>query len=79
MIGRADSPATNSSLEEEIRWVGKPWRRIERVIHRHWWKGEVTEEDRSYSLHIGLRRLGLFLSLEWGRATVLDYSDEPNQ
>jgi len=64
---------------ETTRWIGKPWRRIELLTNRHFYKGEQVGQDRDLTLHLGLRRLGLSVTLIFGKHDVLDYSDEENQ
>lgn len=77
-VGRQDTPAFGSDHIEELRWLGKPWRRIELMTNRFFWKGEQTEVTRDLTLHIGFRRLGLGFTFSVMKASVLDYGDEPN-
>src|SRR5437763_1573026 len=75
-IGREDSPETASNeMREETRWIGKPWRRIELLRHRYFYKGENFTTERTLSIHLGSRRLGLFLTLILVRAPGYDYSE----
>ena len=76
MIGREDSSFFGADSREERRWVGKPWRRIELLTNRHFYKGEEVETTRDLSFHIGLRRLGVGITFAVVRANVLDYSEE---
>lgn len=64
---------------ETRRWIGKPWRRIELLTHRHFYKGEQVGQNRDLTLHLGSRRLGLSVTLIFGKHDVLDYSDEEHQ
>ncbi len=80
LVGREDSPATDwNPMLEQTRWIGKPWRRIELLRRRHFYKGECVDEGFDLTVHVGSRRLGLGFTLILMRQTVLDYSDEPNQ
>jgi hypothetical protein len=64
---------------QTLRWIGKPWRRIELLTHRHFYKGEQVGRGRDLSLHLGLHRFGLCVTLIFGKHDVLDYSDEEHQ
>jgi hypothetical protein len=76
LIGREDSPATQwNDLAEEIRWIGKPWRRIELLTQRHYWKGEQTEVNRTLSFHLGRRGGGFNATLTLSHDHY-DYSEE---
>lgn len=61
---------------EDVRWIGKPWRRLELFINRHYWKGELVERSWTASLTVGLRRLGWTLQFSLTRDRVQDYSEE---
>lgn len=61
---------------ETLRWVGKPWRRIELLTHRHFYKGEQVGQDRDLTLHLGLCKFGLCVTVTLGKHDVLDYSEE---
>jgi len=61
---------------ETIRWIGKPWRRVELLTLRHFYKGGQVSQNRDLTLHLGLRRLGLSVTLILGKHDVLDYSEE---
>lgn len=77
MIGREISPATEfNSMEERQSWIGKPWRRLELLVHRHHWRGEVETTDWTFSVNIGSRRLGLNLNVSLTRDACMDYSEE---
>ena len=78
-IGRSDSSpfgSDNDSLEE-IRWIGKPWRRIELLTNRYFYKGEQIEAIRDLTFHIGSRRLGVFATVILSRNRGFAYEDEP--
>jgi hypothetical protein len=76
IVGREDSAIFGSDSREEIRWIGKPWRRVELLTHRTFWKGEEIDTTRDLSFHLGLRRLGFGVTLSFAKATVLDYGEE---
>lgn len=76
LVGREDSPATAwDNHSEHLRWVGKPWRRIELLTHRHYWNGEQTEVDRTLTMHLGRKRGGLSATLALS-LDGYDYSEE---
>jgi hypothetical protein len=77
-VGREDSNVFGSDHLEQQRWIGKPWRRINLLTNRTYWKGEQVDVTRDLSFHIGFRRLGLFLTFSVARQVGFDYSDEPN-
>lgn len=80
IIGRSVSPETTwSPVRESEVWIGKPWRRISLLVIRHFYKGEEVDRSRDLTLHLGLRRLGFYVTLAVGKHTVLDYSDEEHQ
>jgi hypothetical protein len=80
VVGHSVSPEQNwNPTREESRWIGKPWRRIELLTQRQFYRGEEVGRDRDVTVHLGLRRLGLSLTLILGKHDVLDYSDEENQ
>lgn len=80
LIGHEVSPATDwSPVHEETRWIGKPWRRIELLTRRHFYKGEQVDVGRDLTVHVGSRRLGFGVTLIVMRQRGFDYSDEPNQ
>ena len=64
-------------MDEDLHWIGKPWRRVELLTHRHYWKGEQVDADRTLSFHIGFRKLGLGFTFTVIKASVLEYSEEP--
>lgn len=76
LVGREDSSLFGADAREERRWIGKPWRRVELLTNRHFWKGEECSLTRDLTLHLGLRRLGFGLTVSFHRADVLDYSEE---
>lgn len=78
IIGREDSPATAwDQTSESVRWIGKPWRRVESVVNRTYWKGECVNTDRTLSLHVGSRRLGVGVTLMLLRSPgMCGYSEE---
>jgi len=79
-LGFSESPEQDwSPRRETSRWIGKPWRRIELLTVRDFWKGEEVGRSRALTIHFGLRRLGLGFTLILMKADVLDYSDEENQ
>lgn len=63
-------------VQEDIAWIGKPWRRIERLVTRYFYKGEQVGENRDLTLHIGSRRLGRSVTLIFAKHDCLDYSEE---
>ena len=76
LVGREVSPETEfNSLREEQAWIGKPWRRIELLTQRHFWKGEQTEVNRTLTLHLGRKRGGFNVTLILSRDHY-DYSEE---
>lgn len=79
IIGRADSNVFGPDNREEVRWIGKPWRRIELVTHRYIYKGKQHDVTRDLTFHFGLRRLGFGITLSFVKSGYLDYGDEPNQ
>lgn len=77
LLGREDSPETDwNPMREESRWVGKPWRRIELLTRRHFWKGEQCAVERDLTLHLGSRKFGLFVTLILSRQPGYDYSED---
>lgn len=78
LIGREDSQVFGADSLEERRWIGKPWRRLELMTNRTFWRGEEVDGSRSrdMSVHIGLRRLGIGLTLAVTKAPCLDYDDD---
>ena len=76
IVGRQDWSPFGSDGREERRWIGKPWRRIELLTTRTYWKGDEIDTARDLSIHFGLRRLGLAFTFSVCRQSVLDYSDE---
>lgn len=75
-IGREDSPETEwNQMREEARWVGKPWRRIELLTRRFFYKGEQHEVERDVTIHFGLRRFGIGFTFIVTRG-VPEYGDE---
>lgn len=76
IIGREDWSAFGPDGREERRWIGKPWRRIELLRHRSFYKGEEVECARDLSFHFGFRRLGLGFTFTVIKANYLDYSEE---
>lgn len=75
-IGRERMPDGNGMVEE-MAWVGKPWRRIELLTHRFFWKGEETERSRTLTFHLGQRHGGFNITLILARGHY-DYSEESN-
>jgi len=76
IIGREVSPETEwDGLREEQAWIGKPWRRVELLTHRHFWQGEQIEVDRTLTLHLGRKRGGFSVTLILSRDHY-DYSEE---
>lgn len=76
-IGISDSPATNwNPVRETSHWTGKPWRRLELLTQRTFYKGEQVDVGRDLTLHFGLRRIGLAFTLSIAKQSVLDYSEE---
>lgn len=76
IIGREDSPETDwNPMREETRWIGKPWRRIELLTQRHFWRGEQTEVNRRLTLHLGRKRGGFSVTLVLSRDHY-DYFEE---
>jgi hypothetical protein len=79
LVGRSFSPAEDwSPSSEETRWIGKPWRRVELLVTRSFWKGEQVDVSRDLSFHVGFRRLGLGFTFSITKQSHLDYSEEPN-
>lgn len=76
LVGREDSAVFGSDSREEIRWVGKPWRRIELLTNRTFWKGEEIDTTRDLSFHLGMRRLGFGVTVSFTRQAVMDYGEE---
>lgn len=77
LVGRQDSPRIGQGHVEEIRWIGKPWRRVELLTNRFFWKGEQVDVTRDLTFHAGLRRLGLAFTFTVIRTASFDYTDEP--
>lgn len=75
LIGRevTDYPG---DTQEDVTWVGKPWRRIERLVTRYFYKGEQVGENRDLTVHLGSRRFGRSVTLIFGKHDCLDYSEE---
>lgn len=65
--------------EEDTRWIGKPWRRLELLVQRSFYKGECVDTTWTASASLGLRRLGWHLHVALTRSVGMDYSDEPHQ
>lgn len=65
--------------QEETRWIGKPWRRIELLTTRSFYKGECVDTIRHFTVSLGCRRLGLHTQFSFTHQLGLDYSEEPNQ
>lgn len=78
IVGREDSSVFGPDGREERRWVGKPWRRIELLTNRYFWKGTEHDRSRDLTFHFGFRRLGLGFTFIVSTASRLDYSEEPN-
>jgi hypothetical protein len=76
IVGRADSSLFGSDSREERRWIGKPWRRVELLTTRTYWKGEEVDTARDLTFHFGLRWLGLAFTFIIVRQSCIDYSDE---
>lgn len=76
MIGKEVSRDHDGSHVETIRWIGKPWRRIELQVDDFYWKGERSERTWSLSIHVGFRRLGIFFHWSISRSAGYDYSEE---
>jgi len=78
IVGRQVSgPLYNGDMEENIAWIGKPWRRLELLVQRTFWKGECVDRTWTASASLGLRRLGWHLHIALTRQVGQDYSDEP--
>ena len=75
-VGRDLWPAGQDGHEEDCRWIGKPWRRLELLINRHFWQGELVERNWTASVTLGLRRLGWTLQFSLTRDQVQDWSEE---
>ncbi len=79
-LGFAESPETDwSQTRETNRWIGKPWRRIELLTNRNFYKGREVGRNRDLTVHFGLRRLGIGVTLILMKVDALDYSDEEHQ
>lgn len=77
MIGREFSPATNwSPTSEDSRWIGKPWRRVELLTTRYFYKNSPVDVDRDLTVHVGFRRLGIGFTFIASKASYIDYSEE---
>lgn len=76
MIGREDNWSFQRDHLEQIRWIGKPWRRIELLVNRHYWRGDQAEVNRDLTFHLGSRRLGVYVQFAIGRIPGLDYSED---
>lgn len=80
IVGKSDSFVFSKDDHQEIaHWIGKPWRRVELLIHRFFYKGEMVDRTWDLTFHLGLRRLGVGFTFSVIRSRSLDYSDEPNQ
>jgi hypothetical protein len=79
VIGTDTYRAYGDQQEEYSAWIGKPWRRLEYLRQRSFWKGECVNTDRTWSATLGLLRLGWHFHLTITRSVSADYSDEPNQ
>lgn len=42
---RQERMPDGNGMIEETAWIGKPWRRIELLTHRFFWKGDEAAED----------------------------------
>lgn len=59
---------------EDSRWIGKPWRRISTLFTYHIWKGEVSREFWSLTVHV--RIFGVGFTWDITRAPGYDYEEE---
>ena len=75
-VGREDSSVFGANQREEIRWIGKPWRRVELLTNRVFDKGEQIDVTRDLTFHIGFRRLGIGLTFSIVRASYLSYDED---
>lgn len=66
----------SNSMYEKLYWVGKPWRRLEIIVHDLVWKGEIDKQARTWNLdlHLGFRDWGMTWSLF--HSPGADYSDD---
>jgi hypothetical protein len=76
LVGREDWMGFGPDDREERRWIGKPWRRVELLTNRTFWKGEEIDTARDLTFHVGSRQLGLAFTFTVTKHSVLDYSDE---
>ena len=76
LISREDTAYFGADQPEQIRWIGKPWRRVELLTQRVFYRGEEIDRTRTLSIHFGLRRLGFGITISLVKASVLDYSEE---
>ena len=76
IIGREDSSVFGADHREEVRLIGKPWRRVELLRNRYFYKGEQVEVTRDLTAHVGFRRLGIGFTFSIVQASYLDYGDE---
>lgn len=72
-------PTAHDSSQETTYWIGKPWRRLELLIQRVFWKDECIDTTWTASATLGLRRLGWHFHGSLTRQLGADYSDEENQ
>ena len=79
MVGRYCYRYNGESQEEAATWIGKPWRRLELLRTRTFYKGKCVDTQRTWSLNLGSVRLGLHLNVSLTRAVGADYSDEEHQ
>jgi hypothetical protein len=75
VIGR-ETNDDGQGMVQTLRWIGKPWRRIELLVSEFYWKGELAERSWDLTLHLGSRRLGWAVTWSISRSAVMDYSEE---
>jgi hypothetical protein len=77
MVSSEFTASHDGALQEDIRWIGKPWRRLELLNHRYYYRGECIETTWTASASLGLRRLGWHLHFALTRDRDQNYSEEP--
>jgi hypothetical protein len=79
LIGYERSSPFGRENVEHAWWIGKPWRRVELLVHDIYFRGARVDRSYDLSVHLGILRLGLGGELRVFYAAGFDYSDEPNQ
>lgn len=76
VVGTSDTTTYQGDSRELIRWIGKPWRRVEFLSVRYYHRGGRIKGAtvRIASLNLGCRGFALQVSL--GHSPGYDYSEE---